>query len=708
MLPTSVPATAVHLTPIAPGIWRLRCGTPERLTPLAFRSAPLNEALLQGLPAVAHPPFAPGEIQFRVSGRGCAIELPMTRDERIYGLGLSTRLFEMTDRRAFIRPSDNPENGLNESHAPVPFYVSTRGYGVFVDTARYASFYTGNVAPMTKAGAAPDTESSPATDHVATTTEELYRARTPHDKTMLIDIPSAHGVDIYLFGGPTLADAVRRYNGFAGGGCVPPLWGLGILYRGKGDFSADDSLALAKSFRENRIPCDMWGVEPGWQTKTYSSSFVWNTAKFPDPDGFIGVMHQSGYRLSFWQHAFTHPSSPMYEALKPISGDYQVWGGLVPDFGGPAARKVFTDHQESVLFSKGVDAVKLDECDNQPTDATPWSFPEASAFPSGLDGEQMHSLFGLLYQQSLWAPLKRRNRRTLGLVRNSHALASSLPYVVYSDSYDHRCYVRGLVNSGFSGLLWVPEVRDAASVEDLLRRVQTVIFAPQAMINCWYMKLPPWLQIDRDKSNNGEMMPDHTTVTDTIRRLFELRMALVPYLYAAFCEYRRTGTPPIRALVMDWPDDSEVHKIDDQFLFGPSLLVAPLFTGQKERGIYLPAGNWFDFSTGKKLAGGRHITVASPIEQVPLFVRDNTLLPLAAPVPNIADDTSFALTVHVYGDHPAPVTLYEDDGISYDYEKGVQNRLVLTWEDGKGSEQRSGSYRGPVRYRVDGWKQSGA
>ena len=138
----------------------------------------------------------------------------------------------------------------------------------------------------------------------------------------------------------------------------------------------------------------------------------------------------------------------------------------------------------------GVSGFKLDECDN--SDFTGgWSFPEASQFPSGVDGEQMHSLFGLRYQSALWQQFQQRKQPTYSLVRSSGALASPYPFVLYSDLYNHRQFVRALVNSGFSGLLWCPEVRDAKNEEDLLRRLQTVVFSPLAMINGWYIPNPP-------------------------------------------------------------------------------------------------------------------------------------------------------------------------------------------------------------------------
>jgi len=185
-----------------------------------------------------------------------------------------------------------------------------------------------------------------------------------------------------------------------------------------------------------------------------------------------------------------------------------------------------------------------------------------------------------------------------------------------------------------------PEVRDAETIEDLYRRIETVIFSPAALINCWYIKNPPWLQINKDKNNRGEWMAGHPQVEEGVRKLLELRMSFVPYLYAAFNEYHLKGMPPIRALVLDWPDDPAVREIDDQYMFGASVMVAPMFLGQKTRSVYLPAGDWYDFWTHQRHAGGQKIEVACPPEQIPLFVKSGSLLPLAKPLENISSCSS--------------------------------------------------------------------
>jgi len=683
---------------VAPGIWRLHFGDPEQFTPTHFRSAPMASAGLEKMPFNQPMPLDAAKISFQSSERGCSLQFPMKPNENVYGFGLHTELFGMAGRRVFLKPTDKPENDRGESHAPVPFYVSSAGYGVFVDTARFASFYTGNVSPAGEPGESSNGE-------MQTSTAELYRTREQRQKTMLVDVPAAKGVDIYVFAGPTMLQAVERYNLFSGGGAVPPLWGLGVHYRGYTKYGAAETLALAARLRDAHMPCDVWGVEPGWQSRAYSCSFVWDTNRFPDPDGFLRKMSAMNYRMNFWEHAFTHPTSPIYGELKPWSGNYLVWNGLVPDFASPQARKIFLKQNKAALFDRNVESVKLDECDYQPDSPVPWSFPLATKFPSGLDGEVMHSLFGVLYQQTMWQPYEEKGLRTWGLVRNSQALAAPLPYVLYSDSYDARCYVRGLANAGFSGLLWNPEVRNADSVEDFYRRLEVAIFSHDAVIDSWFIPNPPWDQVDRKKNERNELMTDRQAVTDSVRQLLRLRMSFIPYFYSAFNEYRTFGKPPIRALVLDWPNDPKVRAIDDEFMFGDSVLVAPIFAGQPNRSIYLPVGDWFDFWTHAKISGGKSIEATNGVGQIPLFVKGGTLLPLAEPLEFVKPDTCFNLTINIVGTEPAEFTLYEDDGVTTAYANGEQNQMQLRADGDNHSAQHNGNYHGAERYKIVSWKR---
>ncbi len=617
----------------------------------------------------------------------------------IYGLGLQFHSLLQRGLKKKLRVNADPVADLGDSHAPVPFYVSTLGYGVLIDSARYVNIYCGNKVKKHQASGAP----AVAPDVISRVAQlpaayERYHMAEPSE--VLIEIPEAEGVDLYLFAGPTIRDAVQRYNLFAGGGSLPPRWGLGFWYRCYGKFNQQQVTDIAAELRHENIPCDVIGLEPGWQSHSYSCSFVWSD-QFPDPAAMLAELKQSDYNVNLWEHAFTHPSSPLHSALYSHSGDYEVWDGLVPDFLDKEARAVFGGYHDREFISKGVAGFKLDECDNSDYTGN-WSFPELSRFSSHADGEQMHCLFGLHYQETIQSFYDRRKLRTLGLVRSSHALAAPFPYVLYSDLYDHRQFVRALVNSGFSGLLWCPEVRDAVNSEDLVRRLQTVIFSPLAMVNAWYIKNPPWKQVDRDANNAGNFSENWQELEALCRKLVELRMQLVPYLYAAFVRYHLEGLPPVRALVMDYPDDVRCWTIDDEYMLGDDLLVAPLFAGENVREVYLPNGEWSDFWTGARTPGLQTLKVTSPLDRIPVFVKSGTLLPLAQPTLHTNDPKAFALTVRAYGSGGRNATLYEDDGsIAPSF-----TRVTISWNKNEpsGKLERSGPAYG-LAYTVDRWER---
>jgi len=689
--------TTQPLTPEAvhPGVWKFTYGTPEAITPVRTRHYGPATAGLATLPRVD---VCPVNVSARTSRRGTLVTIPLQPHELVYGLGLQMQSFIQRGLKKTLRVNADPEIDSGDSHAPVPFYVTTRGYGVLIDTARYATFYCGNKPRKIARGADASGERSP--EVTADALPAAYRRfRFGQPSEVMIEVPRVEGVDVYVFGGPTLRLATQRYNLFAGGGALPPRWGLGVWYRVERDFRQQDVLALASDFRSRKIPCDVLGLEPGWQTHAYSCSYKWSD-RFPSPGDMIQTLGRDHFRLNLWEHAFAHPSSAIYDALFRHSADYEVWDGIVPDFLTADARRIFSEYHAREHVAIGVSGYKLDECDNSDFTRN-WSFPEVSRFPSGADGEQMHSLFGLRYQDTIQGIFDQRKQRTYGLVRSSQALAAPYPYVLYSDLYDHATFVQSIAHASFSGLLWTPEVRDASSDEDLIRRVQAVVFSPMALINAWYIKNPPWKQIDRDANNKGELAENWERLEQTCRSALELRMRFLPLIHAAFVRYHREGLPPFRALVMDYPDDPQTWAIDDQYVVGNDVIVAPVVAGHAQRSVYLPAGDWFDFWSGARYAGGHSITIDVPLEQVPLFARAGALLPLADVTTHTDDPGAWALTVLVCGDGSVATSIFEDD-------EGLPAGLAevhLTWDasTGRGTVERSREHPGR-RYDVSAWR----
>jgi alpha-D-xyloside xylohydrolase len=369
-----------------------------------------------------------------------------------------------------------------------------------------------------------------------------------------------------------------------------------------------------------------------------------------------------------------------------------VWGGIVPDLSMPEAQKIFTDQLKNSQVDIGVSGYKLDENDGYDR----WLWPDVAIFPSGNSAEQMRQTYGLFLQKITFEMFRETGKRTYGLTRASNGGGVSFPYVIYNDYYSHEDFITALINSGFSGVLWTPEVRGSKTSEEWLRRMQTVCFSPMAMINAWADGTKPWSFSD---------------VENEVRFYASLRMQLIPYLYSEFAKYHFEGTPPFRGMALEKGFDAQTRQeirnsnlsenpyaeavakeIKDQYMAGEYLLVAPLFTGQTSRKVVLPKGKWYDFYTGKFAGEGEVITVMPGLSRIPVFVKDGGIIPmmptaLRAP----AAGEKFDLEIRYYGTAPGRYLLYDDDGETFDYEKGE-----FSWRIIKVEPDKKGKFKGTI------------
>ena len=587
-----------NIAEVYPGVWRVRFGKPEKFTPHSIREADPRERGFKALPQPGGLAIAPQKIQCRISSSRTVVYIPCDEPgQQIYGFGLDPGAYQQKGLRKYLTVCASVVGKTGASHGPVPFYLSTLGYGVYVDTARVPIVHVARLKPNQTADSEPQNSDQPKTSEA-----ELYAAHAVHGKTdVIFDLPgNSSGVDVYIFGGPTMREAVERYNLFSGGGAVPPLWGLGLKFRTYTRANESMVLDAAHAIRDMKIPCDMIGLEPGWQSHAYSCSFTWSKERFPNHEQMIDELQQLGFKINLWEHAYIHPTSPMFSPLRQRAGDFMVWNGLVVDFADPKAFQIFADYHDRELVSKGILGFKGDECDKQPpTDATPFNYPYCSIFPSGIDGDQMTQLYGYYYQRALLTPFKAHNLRTWGDVRATTALAAPLPFNLYSDAYSFDQYLRQLVNASFTGLLWSPEVRQADTFEELLNRVAMSAFAPQMCIDMWFLPNPVWKQFNRAKNEAGQFLSDkeQEEVAARLRTIVDQRYALVPYLYSSFQRYHNEGLPPVRSLLLDFPEDKALWGVDDAFAFGDSLLVAPLLGNEGTRKVILPKGvNWYEWN----------------------------------------------------------------------------------------------------------------
>ena len=653
---------------VASGVWKATIGTPEPVSLLEAAGIAPREAVLAEMEGVGFP-LAQEEIRATLQDGKVYLRLPLEPEEELYGLGLNFKAVQQRGKVKELRVDHYGGKDNGRTHAPVPFYVSSSGYGVLVDAARYMTVYAGTAVRV-------DSEHPP---EVRDRNTDPDWSAQPRSDAVEVLVPAA-GVTLYLFGGPTTMAAVQRYNLYSGGGYLPPKWGLGFLHRVPTLYTAEQVLEEVDAFAAKDYPLDVVGLEPGWQSRSYPCTYVWDPGRFPDPAGFMEAMEARGLDVNLWINPYVSPESPLYDELKPLAGSHTVWTGIAPDYTLPDVRDAVSDLFRREHLDIGVSGYKIDEVDGYDR----WLWPDHAAFPSGLSGEQMRQVYGLYMQRMTDAMYRARDQRTYGLVRASNAGAASLPFVIYNDYYSHRDFITALVSSSFIGVLWTPEVRASDSGEEWLRRMQSVCFSPLAMLNAWADGTKPW------------SFPE---VADPVREVMQLRIRLMPYLYTVFAEYAFEGTPPFRAMPLvegfvPVPEAAEgalnstenpyavarSRDVKDQYMVGDALLVAPMFAGEASREVILPDGRWYDFYTGAYVGESEVITVTPGLERIPLFVREGGIIPLLAEtrrqVPKPGEEV--ALEVRHYGEAEGRFMLYDDDGVSFAYERGDYSWTPLT------------------------------
>lgn len=258
---------------------------------------------------------------------------------------------------------------------------------------------------------------------------------------------------------------------------------------------------------------------------------------------------------------------------------------------------------------------------------------------------------------------RERGERTFGLVRGSNGGASRFPFAIYSDTYNTKQYLNAIGSSSLAGVLWCAEIRSANSAEEWVRRMQMAILCPIAQLNAWDSGMKPW------------SFPE---VEQIVRKAMLLRRELQPYLYATFAQYHLDGTPPVRPMsLVDGGTET------DQYLLGDNLLVAPIEAGAKSRKVRLPAGEWYDFASGKRAGSKETVTVTPQLDEIPLFVRGGTALPLNEEPTRSGTEIPNKVALRCYGQGPFMASLYEDDGHTFAYEKGDFGLFSVVIDEGK-------------------------
>jgi alpha-glucosidase (family GH31 glycosyl hydrolase) len=481
-------------------------------------------------------------------------------------------------------------------------------------------------------------------------------------------------LDLFLVSSPDPATIMEEYARITGYAELPPLWSLGYQQSHRTLASREEVLSEAKTFRQKKLPCDALiylgtGFCPsGWNTE--NGSFAWNSRVFPDPKEMLDELHRDNFHAVV--HAVILPDKLRGTVHDPCE---------LSRFDEESVSCYWDAHRKD--FAMGIDGWWPDEGD-------PLDIPSR-----------------LLRNRMYWEgpQIDRPNERPYALHRNGYAgmqrYASFLwSGDVYSTWETLKTHVPIALNTALSGIpYWGTDIGGFVPTEEFtaelyLRWFQFGAFCP--LFRChgrtWKLRLPwGWNTGDPGpveiRNYSGAAIPDSSQLHDArvepiCRKYLELRYRLLPYLYSAVHECASTGMPIMRALWLHFPDDPKAVECGDQFLWGKSILVAPVVEkGAAVRSVYLPRGAWYDFWTHERVEGGREISRPVDLETIPLYVREGSILPLGPVKQFTGEIVDEPLSVSIYPGADASFLLYEDDGASFNCRKGEWMGIQMGWND---------------------------
>jgi alpha-D-xyloside xylohydrolase len=594
-----------------------------------LRTLPFGRSSADGVPVAYHETFlAPA-------------------DEAFGGFGESFTPVNKRGQRPLMWNFDAFGAESQRAYKNVPFYLSSRGYGLLVDSG------------------------SPVEFDVCQSTHSDVQIIVPDDL-----------LDYYVIAGPAPADVLARFGRLTGKPELPPKWAFGT-WISSGFFrdSQERVLERAATIRERGIPCDVLHLDTYWQVGDHWSDMRWDPESFPDPVGMLTTLKEQGFKVCLWMNPYISHLSPAFpEAaengylLRRQDGEVYVadsWHGSHPacgivDFTNPAAVAWFTGLLRDRL-QEGVSVFKTDFAEGVPADAVAFN---------GMTGTDLHNVYTLLFNDVVSQVTREVAGHGMVWARSSY-LGGQRHAAQWSGDVDATypamgSTIRGGLSHGLSGIpFWS---HDAGGF--------TGTPTPDLYIR-WsqFGALSPLVRFHGTTSREPWQFPAHAErgAVEAIR----LRYRLMPYIYSAAVTAAETGAPMMRALCVDYPDDPVAWQADLEYLLGTDLLVAPMISADGTRKVYLPAGVWVDYWTGEALDGGRHITVSPPLDQIPLFVRQGALIPVTEPGDTVGDDAPITLVAFGVPEHESRTTIRDLDGDTAVTAVRDGDRLVVTVEGPK-------------------------
>jgi alpha-D-xyloside xylohydrolase len=643
------------------------------------------------------------------------LEFQFAPDEAIFGLGSHEEGYGNLRGKERLLYQQNMK-------IVVPYFVSTRGYGVLLDCGSLMTFRDG------PAGAC----------WWADVVDEL---------------------DFYFIAGGSFDAVTQNLHELTGKTPMLPKWAFGFAQSKERYVNAKELVDVVREYRRRKIPLDLivldwksWPNGAGWGQKNF------DPLRFPDPKALTDELHSLGARLmvSIWPIMTGEcPNQRELQERGLMLGNQSTYNAFSAE-----AREVYWRQAQQGLFANGVDAWWCDCTEPFEADWAGETKPEpqprlelnTGAAKKYLDHGQINT-YSLPHSRGIYEGQRSVTgaKRVINLTRSGYAgqhryatvcwngdicatwqtLRNCIPEGVnfcatgepfwtvdiggFFINHDPKLWFwRGDYSEGCRALTDMNALepdpkdtgcRDLGFWELYTRWVQYAVFLPMFRSHGTDAAREIWLFGD-----------EGNVFYDTIAKFIRLRYQLLPYLYSLAAQVTLRGTPMLRAVALDFPADVKTHDLTDEFIFGPALLVCPVTTpmyyeknsrpitdAPKSREVYLPSGaSWFDFWTDKVFDGGQTIAVAAPLETLPLFIRAGSILPLTEPMQFVDEKPDAPYEIRIYRGADGAFTLYEDAGDSYDYERGAFALMLFSWNEARGEltiGARQGSFPGLVTNR---------
>lgn len=623
------------------------------------------------------------------------LEFDWQKDEALYGLGSHEEgIFNLRGKHQYLYQQN--------MKAVVPVLLSSKGYGILVDSYSYMSFH-----------------------------DDSFGSYIWTD----VDDEMEH----YFIYGPEIDQTIAGIRYLTGEAPMLPKWAYGYVQSKERYTSQEELLNVAKEYRDRALPLDCIVLDwQSWTGELWGQKTL-DPERFPDPVAMMEELHEQNVKLMVSIWPIMREGGDNHKEM--IEHGFLLGNQATYDAFNDEARQLYWQQAHDGLFSKGIDAWWCDCTEPFEADWTGAVKPEpeqrmminTDELKLYLDPEFINA-YSLLHSKGLYEGQRAEtsNKRVVNLTRSSYAGQHRYATITWSGDISANWQtLKKQIADGLNFCITGAPYWTSDIGAFFVKKNENLWFCNgdfnEGVADLGYRELyVRWFQM-------GTFLPmfrSHGTDTpreiwrfgqpgepfyDALVKYLKLRYALMPYIYSLAGAVTHNSYTMLRALVFDYRHDVRTHHIDDQFMFGPAFLVAPvtnamyygpnsceIYNSDQIRKVYLPEGDWFNYWTNERIAGAKMIETKADLETLPLFVRGGSIIPVGPDVQHVDEQPNATIRIKVYPGKDAIFTLYEDEGDGYNYELGHYSMIELNWIEADRKlkfGQRVGSFKGMLNSR---------